>query len=188
MCCMAASVMAETIPPIRLREAAPPDVAALAALKLATFRETFLEEFAIPYPAPDLARFEAETYGEARIAAEIADPAHRSWVCEAAEGALLAYAHAGPCKLPHPDVTPRSGELYQLYVRRSAQGMGLGRQLLATALDWLAAAYPGPLWVGVWSNNARAQAVYTGAGFRKVGEYHFMVGDHRDEEYIFRRA
>lgn len=179
--------MAEHARPVRLRMATAPDAAALAALKLLTFRETFLEDFAIPYPAPDLARFEAETYGEARIAAEIADPAHRSWLCEAADGALLAYAHAGPCKLPHPDATPRAGELYQLYVRRSAQGLGLGRQLLATALEWLAATYPGPLWLGVWSHNRRAQAVYAGAGFRKVGEYHFMVGDHRDAEYIFRR-
>lgn len=178
--------MADAPPPL-LREATPGDTAALAALKLATFRETFLEDFAIPYPPGDLARFEAETYGEARIAAEIADPAHRTWLCETADGTLLAYAHAGPCKLPHPEVTPRSGELYQLYVRRDAQGMGLGRRLLATALDWLGTAYPGPLWIGVWSRNERAQAVYAAAGFRKVGDYHFMVGDHRDEEYIFRR-
>jgi len=178
--------MTDAPPPI-LREATPSDVAALAALKLITFRETFLEDFAIPYPPDDLTRFEAETYGQARIAAEIADPAHRTWLCEAADGTLLAYAHAGPCKLPHPEATPRSGELYQIYVRHAAQGMGLGRRLLATALDWLAAAYPGPLWLGVWSGNARAQAVYAAAGFRKVGDYHFMVGNHRDAEYIFRR-
>jgi ribosomal protein S18 acetylase RimI-like enzyme len=184
---MGASAMADTALPIRLRTATAQDVAALAMLKLTTFRETFLEEFAIPYPAPDLARFEAETYGEARIAVEIADPAHQSWVCQAADGTLLAYAHAGPCKLPHPDVTPHSGELYQLYERRSAQGMGLGRRLLATALEWIAITYPGPVWVGVWSLNERAQAVYAGAGFHKVGDYHFMVGDHRDEEYILRR-
>lgn len=174
-------------PPPSLREATPDDAAALAALKLATFRETFLEDFAIPYPPDDLARFEAETYGEERIAAEIADPAHRTWLCETAAGTLLAYAHAGPCKLPHDEATLHSGELYQLYVRRAAQGLGLGRRLLATALDWLGATYPGSLWLGVWSRNERAQAVYAAAGFRKVGDYHFMVGNHRDEEYIFRR-
>lgn len=179
--------MTDTPPHAVLRAASPRDVPALAALKLVTFREAFLEDFAVPYPPDDLARFEAETYGEARIAAEIADEAHKSWVCEAADGTLLAYAHAGPCKLPHAEVTPRSGELYQIYVRRPAQGMGLGRQLLATALDWLSIAYPGPLWIGVWSRNERAQAVYAAAGFRKVGEYHFMVGDHRDDEHIYRR-
>ncbi len=64
-----------------MRRATADDVAALAALKLATFREAFLEDFAIPYPEGDLARFEVETYGEPRIAAEIADPARATWVC-----------------------------------------------------------------------------------------------------------
>jgi ribosomal protein S18 acetylase RimI-like enzyme len=178
--------MSETSSPI-LRPATTKDIAALAALKLATFRETFLEDFAIPYPPHDLARFETETYGEARIAEDLADDAHATWVCEGADGSLLAYAHAGPCKLPHPEVTTRSGELYQIYVRRAAQGMGLGKALLGASLTWLAETYPGALWIGVWSGNDRAQAVYSAAGFRKVGDYHFMVGDHRDDEFIFRR-
>jgi len=179
--------MSDTHTAAALRLATPDDVPALAALKLICFRETFLEDFAIPYPPADLARFEHESYGEAQVAAEIADPAHASWVCADGDGALLAYAHAGPSKLPHPEVTPRSGELYQIYVRRAAQGMGLGKRLLATALGWLETRHPGPLWIGVWSGNERAQAVYAAQGFRKVGDYHFMVGDHRDAEFILRR-
>jgi diamine N-acetyltransferase len=174
-------------PPTILRRARPEDAAVLAELKLATFRETFLEGFGIPYPPGDLARFEAETYSPARISAEIADPAHATWVCEAPDGALLAYAHAGPCKLPHPEATSASGELYQIYVRRAAQGMRLGPKLLDAALDWLRDTYPGPVWLGVWAGNDRAQAFSGARGFHKVGDYHFMVGDHRDDEYIYRR-
>ncbi len=170
-----------------VRPARPEDAAALAALKLATFRETFLDGFRIPYPPGDLPRFEAETYSQARVAAELADAKHATWLCEDADGALLAYAHAGPCKLPHPDATATSGELYQIYIRRSAQGLGLGRTLLAVSLDWIALAYPGPAWLGVWSGNVKAQAFYAAAGFSKVGDYHFMVGDHRDDEFIYRR-
>jgi diamine N-acetyltransferase len=170
-----------------LRRAQPGDVPALAALKLATFRETFLEGFRIPYPPADLARFEADMYSPEKVAREIADAKHATWVCESTDGALLAYAHCGPCKLPHPDVTALSGELYQIYIRKSAQGLGLGRQLLHLSLDWIALTYPGPAWLGVWSGNDKAQAFYGARGFRKVGDYHFMVGDHRDEEYIYRR-
>jgi GNAT superfamily N-acetyltransferase len=170
-----------------LRLATVDDAPALSVLKLTCFRETFLEDFAIPYPPADLARFEAETYGAGPIAAEIANPDHATWLCEDATGTLLAYAHAGSCKLPHHEVTPRSGELYQLYVRRSAQGLGLGRRLLTVSLDWLRTRYPGPQWLGVWSGNARAQAVYGALGFSKVGDYSFMVGDHRDAEFVFRR-
>ena len=56
-----------------LRIAGAGDVAALAALKRTTFRETFLEDFAIPYPPADIAVFEAETYGVARVAQELGD-------------------------------------------------------------------------------------------------------------------
>jgi ribosomal protein S18 acetylase RimI-like enzyme len=170
-----------------LRRATPADAEALAALKLATFRETFLEDFAIPYPADDLSVFVAENYALEPVAAEIADPAHATWVCEDADGTLLAYAHVCPCRLPHPEVHERSGELSQIYVRRAAQGLGLGRRLLQVSIDWLGETYPGPVWLGVWSGNHRGQAVYAALGFRKVGDYQFKVGNHRDDEYIFRR-
>jgi GNAT superfamily N-acetyltransferase len=163
------------------------DAPALAALKRLCFCETFLEDFAIPYPAADIEDFFAESYSAAQVAAEIADPTHASWVSEDADGGLLGYAHAGPCKLPHPQVHARSGELYQLYVRRSAQGLGVGRALLTVSLDWIATFYPGPQWIGVWSGNLRAQAVYTAKGFAPVGRYQFAVGSHRDDELIFRR-
>ena len=169
-----------------IRPAALPDIEALSALKLETFRETFLEGFAIPYPPDDLAAFEMSSYGPDRIKAELEDGTHATWVAEA-DGRLLGYAHVGPCKLPHPEAEPGAGELYQLYARRAAQGLGLGRQLLDIALDHLAEARPGPVWLGVWSGNLKAQAVYAKRGFRKVGDYRFPVGTWEDEEFIFRR-
>ena len=56
-----------------IRSASPDDVERLAALKLETFRETFLDGFAIPYPTEDLAVFEQASYSPAAIAAELAD-------------------------------------------------------------------------------------------------------------------
>src|SRR4051812_16380691 len=45
---------------VQIRPARLEDAAVLAALKLVTFRQTFLQEgFGIPYPAADLAEFEA---------------------------------------------------------------------------------------------------------------------------------
>ena len=125
-----------------IRDAVPADAPALAALKLATFRETFLEGFGIPYPPRDLAIFEEESYSVAKVSAELADPAHRTWVAEAdgdvgETGRLLAYAHVGPCKLPHPDVRPGELELYQIYLRRQVQGTGLGKALMQRAMGFL---------------------------------------------------
>ena len=169
-----------------IRPAVPADVERLAALKLETFRETFIDGFAIPYPPGDLAIFETASYTRDAVAAELADPGRQNWVAEA-EGCLLGYAQVGPCKLPHAEASTTHGELYQVYVRGEAQGTGLGKQLLDVALGHLAATRPGPVWLGVWSGNHKAQAVYRKIGFEKVGDYQFPVGAWRDEEFIFRR-
>jgi len=168
-----------------LREAVPADAAALAALKLETFRETFLEDFAIAYPPADLAVFEDESYGLPKVQAELADPTHATWVVET-DGKLIAYAHVGPCKLPHPDVQPGELELYQIYLSRAAQGSGLGKRLLTTTMDYMGAR-SARIWLGVWSGNARALAFYSARGFEIVGEYGFRVGTWLDDERIMRR-
>jgi ribosomal protein S18 acetylase RimI-like enzyme len=177
---------------LSIREALPADAAALAELKLATFRETFLDDFGIPYPPHDLALFEADTYGLARVIAELADPSHRIWVVEAPEGGrLLAYAHVGPCKLPHPDLVEGEMELYQLYLRGEVQGAGLGKALLEQALAFMAQPNGekgrGRIWIGVWSGNERALALYRARGFDVVGEYQFAVGAWLDDELILCR-
>ena len=168
-----------------IRPALPQDAVALSALKIATFRETFVEDFGIAYPPADLALFEAEAYGQAQVAAELADPAHKSWVVEYA-GELVAYAHVAPCKLPHPQVQPGDMELSQLYLRRSAQGLGLGKRLTDHVLAYLDG-LGGPVWLGVWQGNLRAQHLYRSHGFVTVGEYQFRVGNCRDAEFILRR-
>jgi ribosomal protein S18 acetylase RimI-like enzyme len=130
--------------------------------------------------------FEASAYSSSSVAESLADLSKRTWVAEQG-GELLGYAHVGPTKLPHPDARPDHGELYQLYLRRSAQGLKLGGRLLTLALDHLEAAFTGPLWIGVWSGNHRAQAIYRARGFEPVGEYGFPVGAWIDAEIIMRR-
>jgi ribosomal protein S18 acetylase RimI-like enzyme len=169
-----------------VRAAGPLDVDRLAALKLATFRETFVDGFKIPYPPADLLSFEQVSYSPSSIAASLADRHCMTWVA-AQDRMLIGYAQVGSCKLPHPDASPRDGELYQLYLRRGAQGLGLGKALLAVALGWLEANRPGPIWLGVWSGNEKAQRFYEKAGFAKVGDYKFPVGEWHDEEFIYRR-
>ena len=170
-----------------LRPATLADTTALTTLKRDTFRETFLDEgFAIPYPPADLAIFERSAYAPEVVAAELADPEKATWVAER-DGRLLGDAHVGPSKVPHPDVRPSDGELYQLYLRRDAQGLRLGAGLLSLALAHLAAHRPGPVWLGVWSGNLKAQAFYAARGFANVGGYRFPVGAWFDDEYILRR-
>jgi GNAT superfamily N-acetyltransferase len=167
----------------RIRRAGPGDAEALAAIGRATFCETF----AHLYPPEDLAAFLAEAYGVERASADLADPAKAAWLVEA-DGRAVGHALAGPCKLPHPEVTPACGELDRLYLLREAQSGGVGSRLLAEALAWLEKDGPRRLWIGVWSENLGAQRLYARHGFAVVGTYEFAVGAQRDHEFIMRRG
>lgn len=166
-----------------IRRAGPADVEALAELGARTFSETFGHL----YPPHDLAAFLAEAYGVERTAADLADPRKAAWLVEEAGGAI-GYALAGPCGLPHPDVTPACGELKRLYFVKARQGGGLGRRLFGEVMAWLQSEGPRDVWIGVWSENHGAQRFYARAGFVKVGEYGFPVGGTVDREFILRRS
>ena len=72
--------------------------------------------------------------------------------------------------------------------KTSAQGLGLGTKLLTLSLDWMETNTDGPLWIGVWSGNDKAQRLYAAYGFENVGEYDYPVGAWRDHEFILRRG
>lgn len=171
---------------VTLRVATPADAHTLSALGWETFLDTFVRGFAIPYPPADLDAFFAASYAPERCAALLADPAQRAWLAERGD-APVGFATAGPCALPHPDVRPNDGELKRLYVLPSEKGTGLAARLMDEAMSWLEARDPGPIWLGVWSGNLRAQRFYARRGFAKAGEYDYVVGASRDHEFILRR-
>ncbi len=172
---------------ITIRPARPDDAQALAALGRKTFIDTFVTGFGIPYPADDLEAFLDASFSPEATATKLREPGAAWWVAER-DGVLLAFANAGPNTLPHPDAKSSHAELRRLYVGRNAQGLGLGTRLLAISLDWMQANGDGPLWIGVWSGNLKAQKLYAAHGFEKVGEYRYPVGHWLDDEFILRRG
>jgi diamine N-acetyltransferase len=165
-----------------IRRATPADAEALAKIGALTFTETF----AHLYPPQDLAAFLAEAYGLEQTRANLADPEKAAWLVEA-DGEVVGYAEAGPCGLPHAEVTPACGELKRIYLLKPAQGGGMGARLFDTTIAWLQSAGPRDVWIGVWSENHGAQRFYARRGFEKVGEYGFRVGGTVDHEFILRR-
>jgi ribosomal protein S18 acetylase RimI-like enzyme len=166
-----------------IRRAEPRDAPTLAALGRTTFSQTF----AHLYPPEDLQAFLAEAYSPDRMEQELADPDKAAWLAEW-EGEAVGYATAGPCGLAHAEVTPQCGELKRLYVLEGWKGEGVAKALMDVAMAWLEETRTGRLWLGVWSENWRAQRFYARLGFEKVGEHHFKVGQTLDRDFIYRRG
>jgi GNAT superfamily N-acetyltransferase len=148
--------------------------------------ETFTETFAHLYPPADLQAFLAEAYSIERTRADLDDPAKAAWLVEV-DGEAVGYATAGPCGLPHSQVTPACVELKRFYFYKAWQNGGRGRGLFDEVMAWLQRAGPRTVWIGVWSENHGAQRFYARQGFEKVGEYGFRVGGTVDREFILRR-
>ena len=92
------------------------------------------------------------------------DDARRRWVVTE-DGVVHGYAITGPGQgdfLPPPE---GAGELDSLYLHPAAMGRGLGRTLLAHALDDLRARGFDPLILWAFEANRHARRFYETAGF-----------------------
>ncbi|MGQ2990954.1 MAG: GNAT family N-acetyltransferase [Brevundimonas sp.] len=172
---------------VTIRSARPEDAGPLSEMGWRCFLATFVDGFGIPYPEADLEVFFQAAWSPGAFARKLEEPGAAWWVAER-DGALVAFANAGPNGLPHPDARPGELELRRLYVDKAAQGLGLGTKLLDLSLAWMAAHTTGALWIGVWSGNLKAQKLYAAYGFEPVGGYQFAVGDWMDDEFILRRG
>ncbi|KAK0331720.1 hypothetical protein LTR94_027787, partial [Friedmanniomyces endolithicus] len=152
---------------ILIRPAVAKDAKALGALGRATFIDTFVTGFRIPYPKADLEGFLNASFDLEPIRKKLAEAQGAWWVAER-DGQLAGFANAGPNGLPHEDAQPGDMELRRLYIARDAQGLGLGTRLLTQALDWMQARTQDALWIGVWSGNEKAIKLYGAYGFEKA--------------------
>ena len=134
-----------------------------------------------------MADFLAKAHNLERAHSDLTNTSNGVWLVEVGSE-TVGYALAGPCELPHAEVSPGDGELKRLYLLRRTQNSGIGGRLFETALAWLLANGPRTIWIGVWSENFGAQRLYGRRGFAKVGEYGFAVGQTIDREFILRRS
>jgi ribosomal protein S18 acetylase RimI-like enzyme len=151
-------------------------------------KTAYCETFGHLYPPDDLSYFLSTTYKPDILSAELTEQ-NAYWQGLFIENEMIGYLQCGPVSLPHPDANlAKDGELKRIYLLKSYQGCGLGRLLMDNAMTYLKSAYKDqPLWLGVFSENPRAQALYQKEGFEKVGDYEFIVGKTRDAEWIMRR-
>jgi GNAT superfamily N-acetyltransferase len=166
-----------------IRRARADDAETLVQLSCDTFRAAFADL----YWPDDLEAFFATAYGLEKTRRELSDANIGVWLAEC-DGVAIGYALAGPCELPHPEVTATCAELKRIYLAPGAQGAGVGSRLLSQAMAWMEREGPRRIWIGVWSGNRGARRLYEQLGFAKVGEYYFKVGEAMDREFILRRG
>ncbi|MFO1240301.1 MAG: GNAT family N-acetyltransferase [Sphingomonadaceae bacterium] len=165
---------------INYRSAAAEDAPALADLGHASF----VDAFGHLYSSENLNRFLEQTYSLSNIESELANPDRLFRIAERA-GRMVGYCKLGfDATLDHDSKGRRVMELKQLYMLGDETGSGIGAELMTWALGEAHAREFDDIILSVWSENHAAQRFYARYGFEKIGDTIFMVGDHRDEEYL----
>jgi ribosomal protein S18 acetylase RimI-like enzyme len=168
---------------VTLRRASIDDASILAVLGAATFTETFGHL----YPPKDLQTFLVGTHSVDAWGRVLADAQRGVWLAEPRDAPPIGFITVGPCKLPIENREPNAGEIQQLYVLARHHNLYLGSRLMDSGLQWLESQGRTPLYIGVWSENLGAQRFYGRYGFKKIGEYGFVVGNTVDREFILKR-
>ncbi len=158
------------------------DLQTLCELAIRTFDETFR-----PMNRPDVMdEYLAAAFSPDRIAGELADPDSTF------RFVLHDGRHAGYLKLNESAAQsdlhdPDSLEIERIYVARGFQGLGLGKALIACALETARDRGRRYLWLSVWDRHARGIAFYEKMGFRPFGHHDFMMGSERQTDVLMRR-
>ncbi len=146
--------------------------------------ETFVHTFGHLYSTENLNSFLEQVYSLSALQTDLANPLRLFRVAEA-DGQMIGYCKLGLVNgFPGPFAGRRVMELKQLYIREACKGAGVADSLMRWALEQ-AQGYDDMV-LSVYSDNLRAQRFYHRFGFVKYMDYYFMVGNHRDEEFLYR--
>jgi diamine N-acetyltransferase len=166
---------------IEYRAPRPNEVAALALLSRDTFRETF----AHLYSVENLALFEAQVYAPDIISAEMANP-DRRYLVAYDSGQMIGYCKIGfDASLDYDAKDQKLVELKQLYIYASHHGIGVAQALTDWAVAEAKTVDADGLLLSVYNDNPRGIRFYEKQGFTYVADTYFMVGNHRDDEYLY---
>lgn len=164
-----------------LRPATAEDAPTLARLG----RESFVAKFGHLYTKDDLSSFLQQVYATPVVASEIADDAQIHRLAEE-DGQLVGF-----CKMIYPSLYAEHSDaqnpiaLGQLYTDPARTGQGIGARLMDWALAEARTRGCDAIQLSVYSDNEGAQRFYGRYGFNKIADIHFMVGNHRDDEFLY---
>lgn len=147
-----------------IRRATAADAEAIADVHARSWQAAYAELL----PAEIIAEMVAGTARRvARLHGQLGGPSTvRIWVADRADE-IVGFAMVGPTT--EPDMPAGTGEVHAIYLAREAWDVGIGRALMARAVQDLAdkGFERAVLWV--LSSNARARRFYEAAGWRPDG-------------------
>jgi ribosomal protein S18 acetylase RimI-like enzyme len=165
------------VDPPTIRPARSSDVPALSELAKRTWSDAFADAVSPDGEAAELEETRSEPYFANALREE-------TILVAEADGALVGYVQFGDVGISEVQVQPGDQGLQRLYVETALQRRGLGRKLLAAALQHPRLAEARRIFLQVWDRNERAVRLYESFGFEKVCTTTFTIGSELMEDVV----
>ncbi len=168
---------------IIIRKAAFSDAALIADLS----RETFYDTFAAFNSAADMDLFMETQFSRELLMAELYLPLNHFYIAEE-DGVVVGYTRLRENNNPPNLEGLQTLEIARIYAIKDYLGKGVGEQLMKHALLLAEQLGKEIVWLGVWTNNARAIRFYTRWGFEKFSDHIFMLGNDPQTDWLMKKV
>ena len=140
-------------------------------------KATFLETFAGVLGGKDIVTHCERAHSRDMYQSWLHNPQYALWLVEIdPDSAPVGYMVVGHAALPVEDARPSDLELKRIYLLSKYHGSGIGKKLVADAMEYCRNREAGRLLLGVFAHNDAAKAFYERMGFRVIGTRQFTVG------------
>ncbi|CAM0139146.1 hypothetical protein VKS41_007821 [Umbelopsis sp. WA50703] len=145
----------------------------------------FVATFGHSLSAVDLNTYLQESYSVEAITADLSNPLMNFVVAYNEHDRVVGFAQmtqgtSEPCVADAKSPV----ELQRLYLHQDFHGLGIGKRLMQEIENIARAEGFITIWLGVWEENFKAQKVYERAGYTKVGDHDFVMGDCVQTDWI----
>jgi ribosomal protein S18 acetylase RimI-like enzyme len=167
---------------IHITTAIPADVAALAALSIQCFYETY----AAFNTEANMQQYVDEHFSTQRLLIEMDTPASIFFLAYN-DDVLVGYVRLRENDEPTALKDIKHIELERIYVLKEYHHLKIGKQLLHACIEHAGNNNYAVIWLGVWEHNAKAMGFYERMGFEKFGEHIFMLGDDAQKDWLMKK-
>lgn len=167
---------------MRICPVGPEDLPVLRDLAEATFLDTFSSQNA----PQDVSAYTSVAFDMDKVRAEYENPHSRFYFARTGSD-IAGYLklNTGPAQTEQD--LENAMEIERIYATRAFQGRGVGKRLMATALEAAQEAGVDWVWLGVWEHNQKAIAFYAHQGFEPFGRHSFRLGDDVQIDVMMRK-
>lgn len=157
------------------------DLAALRALSIKTFTDTFAKD----NTPEDLKEYLDQAYTEEKLANELQNQDSEFYFIYS-EDQLAGYLKINVNEAQTETIEEDALEIERIYIDSNFKRLGLGKMLYHKAIERAKELNKTSIWLGVWEKNFSAMKFYHKMGFTQVGQHSFYMGEDEQIDLIMK--